>query len=389
MLENVNIVAASRTPIGGLLGNFRDQSAPQLGATALAASIKQAGIEQRGTIQELLMGCVLGAGIGMAPARQVALLTGIGSDVPSVTINKVCGSGMKAVMLAADSIALGRNQTVAAGGMESMTNAPHLLPNLRKGQKLGSVELLDHMIYDGLQAPCTGDLMGVQAQKTADQAGLTREEQDQFAISSLQRAQHAIQEGLFSAEIAPFTVNDAVVDTDELPSKFKTSRISTLKPAFAPDGTITAANASSIADGAATLILMSDDALQTHGTKPLARLVGQVSYATPPSDYTLAPIGAIKKLLKQVNWSVPEIDAIEINEAFATVPLLAIRELGLDREKVNINGGACALGHPIGCSGARIIVTLINIMRAKGLKRGIAATCIGGGEATAVAIQSV
>ena len=389
MLENVNIVAASRTPIGGLLGIFRDQSVPQLGAAALAASIKQAGIEQHGTIQELLMGCVLGAGIGMAPARQVALLTGIGNDVPSVTINKVCGSGMKAVMLAADSIALGRNQTVAAGGMESMTNAPHLLPNLRKGQKLGSVELLDHMLYDGLQAPCTGDLMGVQAQKTADQAGLTREEQDQFAISSLQRAQHAIQEGLFSAEIAPLTVNDAVIDTDELPSKFKTSRISTLKPAFAPDGTITAANASSIADGAAALILMSDDALQAHGTKPLARLVGQVSYATPPSDYTLAPIGAIKKLLKQVNWSIPEIDAIEINEAFATVPLLAIRELGLDREKVNINGGACALGHPIGCSGARIIVTLINIMRAKGLKRGIAATCIGGGEATAVAIQSV
>ena len=221
MLENVNIVAASRTPIGGLLGIFRDQSAPQLGAAALTTAIKQAGIEQRGTIQELLMGCVLGAGIGMAPARQVALLTGIGSDVPSVTINKVCGSGMKAVMLAADSIALGRNQTVAAGGMESMTNAPHLLPNLRKGQKLGSVELLDHMLYDGLQAPCTGDLMGVQAQKTADQAGLTREEQDQFAISSLQRAQHAIQEGLFSAEIAPLTVNDAVIDTDELPIKIQ------------------------------------------------------------------------------------------------------------------------------------------------------------------------
>ncbi len=385
------IVSGARTPMGGFQGDFKDMSAPQLGSAAISAALKRANLAAD-TIDEAYMGCVLSAGVGQAPARQAALGAGLQEATPCTTVSKVCGSGMKAVMLAHDAIAAGTSNIVLAGGMESMTNAPYILPKARGGYRMGHGEIKDHMFFDGLEdAYEKGKLMGVFAETCAQHYQFTRDAQDKFAITSLERAKKAIADGSFSAEITPITIKgkkgDTEIAVDEQPGKADPAKIPTLKPAFAKDGTVTAANASSISDGAAALILMKQSDAERRGIKPLARIVGHASHAQQPAWFTTAPVGAFKKLSEKTGWNLKDVDLFEINEAFALVTMAAMHDLGLPHEKVNVHGGACALGHPIGASGARILVTLIAAMEKYGKKRGMAGLCIGGGEAVAVAVE--
>ncbi|WP_346351592.1 acetyl-CoA C-acyltransferase [Oceanimonas sp. AH20CE76] len=388
--HTIVIAASARTPMGGLMGTLSSEPAHGLGAVAIEAALVKSGVKA-GQVDEVIMGCVLPAGQGQAPARQAALRAGLPVSVPCTTVNKMCGSGMKALMLAHDQLMAGSASVIVAGGMESMSQAPYLIPKARAGLRLGHGQLLDHMFCDGLEDAYEGSLMGCFAQDTADRFGVTRAEMDDFAITSLHRAQRAMMEGDFREEIAPVTVSgrrgETSVDTDEQPGKANPEKIPTLKPAFAQNGTVTAANSSSISDGAAALLLTTAQRAAELGLTPLARIVGHATHAQAPAEFTLAPIGAIQKLLSQLGWQASEVNLFEINEAFAVVTLLAIRELGLDPNKVNVNGGACALGHPIGASGARIVVTLLHALRKRGLKRGVAALCIGGGEATALAVE--
>lgn len=384
---DIVIVAAKRTPMGAFQGGLANQTAPELGACAIAAAMAQAGL--RGDqIDEAYLGNVLSAGVGQAPARQAVLKAGLPDSVPCTTVNKVCGSGMKAVMLAADGLRLGDTNIVIAGGMESMSRAPYLLDKARSGFRMGHQSVLDHMFLDGLQDAYEGQLMGHYAQLSADRAGLTRADMDAFAIASLERALAAQQSGAFKAELAPVMAGDVLLlAEDEQPAKARPEKIPHLKPAFSKTGTITAANASSISDGAAALILMRAETAAQLGLPVLAHLVGYQSHAAAPVEFTSAPVGAIKGLLAKVGWRVEEVDLFEINEAFAMVSLLTMAGCKLPHDKVNVNGGACALGHPLGASGARILVTLVHALRARGLKRGLASLCIGGGEATAVALE--
>lgn len=384
------ILSGVRTPMGGFQGELSGRTAPELGAAAIGEAVKRAGVAAA-DIDETVMGCVLPAGLGQAPARQAAVYAGVPFDVPATTINKMCGSGMKAVMMAADQISAGRATVAIAGGMESMSNAPYLLPKARGGLRLGHGEIKDSMFLDGLEDAYEHRLMGTYAEDAARHYQFTRAEQDAYATESLARAKRAQDTGAFASEIiavkVPAKGGEANVAADEQPRKADAAKIPTLKPAFAKDGTVTAANSSSISDGAAALILTSADEAKKRGLKPIARIVAQASNAQEPKWFTTAPVGAIEKVLKQAGWTKDEVDLFEINEAFAVVAMIAMRDLGLPHDKVNVNGGACALGHPIGASGARIIVTLINALEKRGLKRGVAALCIGGGEATAVAIE--
>jgi len=376
--------------MGGFLGAIDSLTAPQLGAVAIAGAMKQAGVDAA-EVDEVLMGNVLAAGLGQAPARQAALGAGIGESVPCTTISKVCGSGMKAVMYACDQLRAGSGQVMVAGGMESMSRAPHLLEKARAGLRLGHAEIRDHMFVDGLEDAYTGRAMGEFAQETADSKGITREEMDAYALASLARASTAIENGYFSAEIVPVAVGRGdrahEVGVDEQPGAARPDKIPHLRPAFAAGGTITAANASSISDGAAALVLMTDSTARNLGHEPLARVVGYTSHAQAPGLFTTAPIAGIKKLLENVGWVLRDVDLFEINEAFAMVTMMAIRDLGLDHAKVNIHGGACALGHPLGASGARIIVTLLHALKRQGKTRGVASLCIGGGEATSIGLE--
>ncbi len=388
--QEIVIVAAKRTPMGGFQGSLSSVPSPTLAATAIKGLMDAAGV-QGDDVNEVLMGCVLPAGLGQAPARQATLGADLPLSVGATTVNKVCGSGMKTVMMAHDLIKAGSAEVVIAGGMESMSQAPYLLDKARGGMRMGHGKVLDHMFLDGLEDAYTGGAMGTFAQKTADDFGIIREAMDNFALSSLQKANAAIESGAFKAEIVPVTVasrkGDIVVDTDEQPGNARPEKIPTLRPAFAKEGTITAANSSSISDGAAVLMLMSADEASKRGLEVLATIKGHTTHSQEPSMFTTAPVGAMNKLLDKVNWSKDDVDLFEINEAFAMVTMLAISELSLDEAKVNVNGGACALGHPIGCSGARVLVTLIHALKARGLKRGVASLCIGGGEATAMAIE--
>ncbi|MBF4801803.1 thiolase family protein [Aeromonas hydrophila] len=384
---DIVIVAAKRTPMGAFQGALANLTAPELGACAITAAMAEAGLKGE-QIDEAYLGNVLSAGVGQAPARQAVLKAGLPDSIPCTTVNKVCGSGMKAVMLAADGLRLGDTNVVIAGGMESMSRAPYLLDKARSGFRMGHQSVLDHMFLDGLQDAYEGQLMGHYAQLSADRAGLTRADMDAFAIASLERALAAQRSGAFAAELAPVRAGDTLLlAEDEQPAKAKPEKIPQLKPAFSKTGTITAANASSISDGAAALILMRSDTAAQLGLPVLARLVGYQSHAALPAEFTSAPIGAIKDLLAKAGWRVEEVDLFEVNEAFAMVSLLAMAGCQLPHDKVNVNGGACALGHPLGASGARILVTLIHALRERGLKRGVASLCIGGGEATAVAIE--
>lgn len=384
---DIVIVAAKRTPMGAFQGALANLSAPELGACAIAAAMAQTGLKGE-QIDEAYLGNVLSAGVGQAPARQAVLKAGLPDSIPCTTVNKVCGSGMKAVMLAADGLRLGDTNVVIAGGMESMSRAPYLLDKARSGFRMGHQSVLDHMFLDGLQDAYEGQLMGHYAQLSADRAGLTRSDMDAFAITSLERALAAQRSGAFAAELAPVKAGETLLlAEDEQPGKARPEKIPQLKPAFSKTGTITAANASSISDGAAALILMRADTAAQLGVPVLARLVGYQSHAALPAEFTSAPIGAIEGLLAKVGWQVGEVDLFEVNEAFAMVSMLAMAGCKLPHDKVNVNGGACALGHPLGASGARILVTLIHALRERGLKRGIASLCIGGGEATAVAIE--
>ena len=390
--DPVVIVGMARTPMGAMQGSLAAASAPQLGATAIAAALKDAGVAPA-DVDEVLMGCVLPAGVGQAPARQASLGAGIPDGTPCTTVNKVCGSGMKTVMMARDALLVGDAKVVVAGGMESMSNAPYLLQKARGGMRLGHGEVKDHMFTDGLENAYDGQLMGNFAECTADKYQFTREEQDGFALESLARAKAAIEQGAFAREVAPVTISsrrgDVEVSVDEGPGSARPDKIPQLKPAFRKDGTVTAANASSISDGAAALVLMRESEAKARGLKPLAVLSGQTQHAHQPEWFTTAPVGAMQALLEKTGWSSADVDLFEINEAFAVVTMSAMRELGLPHDKVNVNGGACALGHPLGASGARIIVTLLGALENRGLKKGIASLCIGGGEATAVAIERV
>lgn len=389
-MSNIVIVSGARTPMGGFQGSLSAVSAVELGATAIRAAVARAGIAPA-DVQEVIMGCVLPAGLKQGPARQASLAAGLPNATGCTTLNKLCGSGMKAVMLAHDLIKAGSNDVMIAGGMESMSNAPYLLPKARGGLRMGHGEVKDHMFFDGLEDARTGRLMGSFAQETADRYGLTREAMDAYAIESLRRAQQAMTSGLLADEIVPVTLNarqgDVLISEDEQPLSAKIDRIPSLKPAFSKDGTITAANASSISDGASALLLMTAEQAEARGLKPLARIVAHATHSQDPSEFTIAPIGAISSLLRKVGWHKDEVDLYEINEAFAMVSMLAIQEHGLDHAKVNIYGGACAQGHPVGSTGSRIIITLINALRQTGGKRGIASLCIGGGEATAIAVE--
>ncbi|WP_417422081.1 acetyl-CoA C-acyltransferase [Halomonas sp.] len=389
---DIVFLAATRTPMGGMMGSLSSMSAPELGAAAIRAAIERAGITPD-VIDEGIMGCVLPAGVKQGPARQAMRQAGIPDACGATTINKLCGSGMKAAMLAHDLIKAGSGEILLAGGMESMSNAPHVLTKARGGYRLGHGELKDHMFLDGLEDAETGKLMGVFAQDIATQRDYSRERLDDFAIASLERAMEATNAGHLAAEMVPVTVSsrqgETRVEHDEQPFQAKLDKIRQLRPAFAKDGTITAANASSISDGASALILASQAAADRHGAKPLARMLGHANHSRHPSEFTIAPVGAIEKLLKKLDWDVSDVDLFEINEAFAIVTLMAMDDLGLPHEKVNVFGGACAQGHPIGSTGSRIIATLIHALRTKGGKRGIASLCIGGGEATAVAVELI
>src|SRR5688500_1769803 len=390
MSQDIVIVAAQRTPIGAFQGVLSPVTAPQLGAAAIKGALEASGITGA-EVQEVIMGCVLPAGLGQAPARQAALGAGIPKGVPTTTINKMCGSGMKAIMMAADQIRAGDVSVAVAGGLESMSNAPYLLPKARAGLRMGHGELLDHMFYDGLQSPFDGQLMGTFAEATAQKYGFSRADQDAFATESTQRALRAVGGGAFAAEIAPVTVKgrkgETVVDKDETPFAVDLAKISTLKPAFRKDGTVTAASSSSISDGAAAAVLLSAAEAKRRGIKPLARIAGYASFAQEPEWFTTAPAGAMQKLLAQLGWKAGEVQLYEVNEAFAVVTMAAMRDVGFDHARTNVNGGACSLGHPIGATGARILATLAHALRARGGGRGIASLCIGGGEATAIAIE--
>ncbi|KMM75221.1 acetyl-CoA acetyltransferase [Xanthomonas sp. NCPPB 1128] len=391
-MTEIVIAAAKRTAIGAFLGQFNGVPTPTLGAAAIRAALEQSGIPAA-DVSEVIMGCVLPANLGQAPARQAARAAGVPDGTGATTINKVCGSGMKAVMLGHDLIKAGSASIVVAGGMESMSNAPHLLPNSRTGNRYGNFQAVDHMAWDGLTNPDDGQAMGVFGEATAEKFGFSRQDQDAFAIASVNRAQAAQREGAFADEIVPVAVatrkGEVRVDSDEQPGKSDVTKIPALKPAFKKDGTVTAASSSSISDGAAALVLLGADEAARRGVAPLARIVGHATFSQAPEWFTTAPVGAIRKLLDQVGWSLDDVDLFEINEAFAVVAMVPIKELGLDHAKVNVHGGACALGHPIGASGARLLVTLLNALRSRGGRRGIATLCIGGGEATAVAIELI
>lgn len=389
-MSEIVIVSAARTPMGGFQGSLSALTAPQLGAAAIRAAVERAGIAPA-DVQEVIMGCVLAAGLKQGPARQAALDAGLPAATGCTTINKLCGSGMKAIMLAHDLLKAGTNTVMVAGGMESMSNAPYVLEKARSGLRMGHAELKDHMFLDGLEDARSGRLMGAFAQETADQYGITREAMDAYAIESLRRAQAAIQNGSLVAEIVPVSVTtrkgDVLVNDDEQPLNAMPDKIPSLKPAFRKDGTITAANSSSISDGASALVLMTAEEARRRGLQPLARIVGHATQSQEPGEFTLAPVGALARLFKKTGWSKDDVDLFEINEAFAMVTMLAMREHGLDHAKVNVFGGACAQGHPIGSTGSRIVVTLINALRRTGGRRGVAALCIGGGEATALAVE--
>ena len=390
--DPIVIVGAARTPMGGFLGDLKDVAAPALGARAIAAAVERAGVP-RDSVDEVLMGCVLPAGQGQAPARQAAIGAGLPLAAGATTINKMCGSGMKAAMVAHDLLRAGSADVVVAGGMESMSNAPYLLDRARTGYRMGHGRTIDHMFLDGLEdAYDKGRLMGTFAEDCAESYQFTREAQDAYALASLERANRAIHDGDFAWEIAPVSVkagkSETQVATDEQPPKARPDKIPTLKPAFREGGTVTAANSSSISDGAAALVMMRESEAEKRGAEPLARVVAHAAYAAEPGKFPTAPIGALKRLFDKTGWSKDSVDLYEINEAFAVVAMAAMRDLGLPHDKVNVNGGACALGHPIGASGARILVTLIAALRARGAKRGVASLCIGGGEATAMAIEA-
>lgn len=391
-MTDIVIVNGARTAMGGFQGSLSGLTAPELGAVTIKEAIARAGLQPT-DVEEVIMGCVLPAGLKQGPARQAMRKAGLPDSTGAVTINKLCGSGMKAVMQAADMIKAGSAEVVVAGGMESMTNAPYVLPKARAGYRMGHGEIKDHMFFDGLEDAETGRLMGSFAQDMANTRGYTREQMDDFAIRSLKRAQTAITEGYFKDEIVPVTVpsrkGDIVVDQDEQPLNAKIDKIPSLKSAFAKDGTITAANASSISDGASALVLTSSDVAKQRGLQPLAKIIATASNSQHPSEFTIAPVGAIEKVLKKAGWNAQDVDLWEINEAFAMVTMCPIDDFKLDAEKVNINGGACALGHPVGSTGSRIILTLIHALKRTGGKKGIAALCIGGGEATAVAIELI
>ncbi|WP_170427428.1 thiolase family protein [Ruegeria arenilitoris] len=390
-MKQVVIAGAARTPMGGFQGMFDSVTAADLGGVAIKAALQGAGTE---TVDEVLMGCVLPAGQGQAPARQAGFAAGLGEDVPATTLNKMCGSGMKAAMMAFDQIALGHADTMIAGGMESMTNAPYLLPKMRDGARLGHAQAMDHMFLDGLEdAYDKGRLMGTFAEDCAEAFQFTREAQDEYALRSLSNALAAQENGAFTDEITPVSVRtrkgEVTQSADEQPLSARPEKIPTLKPAFRKDGTVTAANSSSISDGAAALVLASEDAAEAQGLTVRARIVGHASHAQAPGLFTTAPVPAAQKLLTKIGWSKDDVDLWEVNEAFAVVPMAFMHEMGLSRDVVNVNGGACALGHPIGASGARIMVTLLNALEKRNLKRGVAAICIGGGEGTAIAIERV
>lgn len=384
------IVGAKRTPIGSFQGQFTHCTTIDLGAAAIAAAVEQAGIEP-GEPGEVIMGCVLPAALGQAPARQAALKAGIPVSVGALTVNKVCGSGMKSVMLAHDLIKAGSAETMIAGGMESMTGAPYMLPKARGGMRMGHGEVLDHMFYDGLQSPYDGLMMGMFGEQCAAKYEFSREDQDAFAAETVRRAQAAVADGTFADEIAPVTVKtrraETVCDTDEEPGRCAIDKMAGLRPAFKKDGTVTAANASKISDGAAALVLTTAGHAAQRGLKPMARIVAHATHSHEPEWFTTAPSAAIAKVVENAGWAMDGVDLFEINEAFASVTMAAMRDNGIGHERVNVNGGACALGHPIGASGARLLVTLIYALRQRGLKRGVASLCLGGGEATAMAIE--
>jgi acetyl-CoA C-acetyltransferase len=391
MTDPIVIVSAARTPMGAFQGEFRDFTASELGAVAIRAAVERGGVPAA-DVEEVIMGCVLPAGQGQAPARQASLGAGLSLGAGCTTINKMCGSGMKAIMLAHDLLSAGTNRVMVAGGMESMTNAPYLLPKARAGYRMGHQQVVDHMFLDGLEdAYDKGRLMGTFAEDCASRYSFTREAQDRFAVTSLERAQKANREGWFAWETAAVALKsgkgDRFVDQDEQPFKANFEKIPQLKPAFRKDGTVTAANASSISDGAAALVLMRRSEAERRGVTPLATIVGHSTHAQEPGWFTTAPVGAMQKLFERTGWTAGSVDLYEVNEAFAVVTMAAMHEFGLPHDKVNVHGGACALGHPIGASGARIVVTLIGALRKHGLKRGVASLCIGGGEATALAIE--
>ncbi|WP_323767491.1 acetyl-CoA C-acyltransferase [Marinovum sp.] len=388
-MNDVMILGAARTPMGGFQGEFEGVAASTLGGVAIAAAHRDAG---KPDVDEVLMGCVLPAGQGQAPARQAGFAAGLGEAVPATTINKMCGSGMKAAMMAHDRIALGQAGAIVAGGMESMTEAPYLLPKMRGGARIGHGQVVDHMFLDGLEdAYDKGRLMGTFAEDCAAHYQFTREAQDQYAIASLDNALEAERTGAFADEIAPVKLHrrhgEEIITCDEQPGKARPEKIPMLKPAFRKDGTVTAANASSISDGAAALVLGTREMAEAQGVAPRGRILGHASHAQAPGWFTTAPVPAARKLLERIGWRVSDVDLWEVNEAFAVVPMAFMQEMGLPRDIVNVNGGACALGHPIGASGARIMVTLLNALETRGLKRGVAAICIGGGEGTAIAVE--
>ena len=391
-MNDIVIVAARRTPIGAFQGALGSATGPQLGAAAARAALADAGV--RGdALDEVVFGCVLPAGLGQAPARQAALAAGIATTVPATTVNKMCGSGMKALMIAADQVRNGDAAVALAGGLESMSNAPYLLLKARAGYRMGNGELIDHMFHDGLTSPWDGQAMGCFAENTADKYGFTRAMQDAFAAESVRRAQRAVRDGDFVAEIAPVTLKtrkgEQVLSQDETPFALDIEKIPTLKPVFRKDGTVTAAASSSISDGAAAIVIASSAASRARGLQPLARIVAYASHAQAPEWFTTAPAPAIRKALDKAGWKASDVDLYEINEAFAVVTMACVRDLGLDMARVNVNGGACALGHPIGATGARLVTTLVHALRKRGLRRGVASQCIGGGEATAIAIEIV
>lgn len=388
--RTVVITGAKRTPIGAFQGQFNNTSTVELGAAAIAGAVQQSAVEGS-ELTEVIMGCVLPAGLGQAPARQASLKAGIPASVGCTTVNKVCGSGLKAVMLGHDAIKAGSSELVVAGGMESMTNAPYLLPKARGGMRMGHGQVLDHMFTDGLQSPYDQQMMGVFGEMCADKYEFSRTDQDAFAITSIERAQKAVHEGEFADEIVPVTVKsrreERICDEDEEPHRCNIGKVPELRPAFKKDGTVTAANASKISDGAAAMVLMTADEAGKRGLEPLAQIVAHATFAHEPEWFTTAPSAAIALVVEKAGWSMDEVDLFEINEAFASVTMAAMADNKLDHAKVNVNGGACALGHPIGASGARILVTLIHALRKRGLKRGVASLCLGGGEAVAIAIE--
>lgn len=392
MNDPIVFVGIARTPMGGFGGELSSVKSTELGSTAIKAAVERAGIQAE-DVQEAIMGCVLPAGVGQAPARQAALGAGMTVNSTATTVNKVCGSGMKTIMMAHDMLKAGSNEIMVAGGMESMSLAPYMLPKARFGNRFGHGQMLDHMAFDGLEDAYEGSAMGVYAEQTVEKYGFTREDQDAFAIESLNRANKAIQAGYFVNEVAPVTIKsrkgEVVVDTDEQPPKARPEKIPALRPAFQKDGTVTAANASSISDGAAAVVMMRQSEAEKRGLKPIAQIVAQASNARIPAEFTIAPVGAMEKVMANAGWAKDDVDLFEINEAFAVVTMAAMKDLDLDHAKVNIHGGATALGHPIGCSGTRIVVTLIEALRTHGKSKGVASLCIGGGEATALAIELI